>query len=330
MEFGDRAGRAGIALAVFAAAAALVYFGNGLAPRWALMWVAPLPVLLFALGRPVWQAGFIAAGAWLTGCLNLWTYFRDLGLAISWFLYFGIAALIFAAGVLLTRALIRHGAVWSAWLTLPAIWVGFEYLRNLLWAHGSAMCIAYSQLNFLPFLQMASLTGPWGMGFVLMLFPAGLALSIHLWHSVRRQAIAVLGSTLGIVGAVLIFGAARLAIPQPGPLVEVGLVASDINEEVAQPGAATERLFEEYAQPAQGLVTRGAQVVAAAGDPRRNHRSGCGEGGCDFSAHRGPDWSGGRGRYGACGGHGEGKRGPDLCARSRGAQLCQRTPAAAL
>jgi apolipoprotein N-acyltransferase len=261
MEFGDRAERAGIALSVFAATAVLVYFGNGLAPRWALMWFAPLPVLLFALGRPAWQAGFIAAGAWLAGGLNLWSYFRDLGLAVAWFLYFGMAALVFAAGVVLMRALVRRGAVWSAWLALPAIWVSFEYLRNLLWAHGSATCIAYSQLNFLPFLQQASLTGPLGMGFVLMLFPAGLALSIHLWHSARRQAIAVLGSTLGIVAAVLVFGAARLAIPQPGPLVKVGLVASDVSQGVAQSNAATERLFEEYAQPAQELAARGAQVV---------------------------------------------------------------------
>jgi apolipoprotein N-acyltransferase len=261
MEFGDRARRAGIALAVFAATAALLYFGNGLAPRWALMWFAPLPVLLFALGKPAWQAGLIAAGAWLAGGLNLWSYFRDLGLAAAWFPYFGTAALVFAAGVLLTRALARRDAVWSAWLTLPAMWVSFEYLRNLLWPHGSAACIAYSQLNFLPFLQMASLTGPWGMGFVLMLVPAGLALSIHLWQSARRQAIAVLGSTLGIVAAVLVFGAARLAIPQPGPLVKVGLVASDVNQGVAQSNAATERLFEEYAQPAQELAARGAQVV---------------------------------------------------------------------
>jgi len=261
MEFGDRARRAGIALAVFAATATLVYFGNGLAPRWVLMWFAPLPVLLFALRRPAWQAGFIAAGAWLAGGLNLWSYFQDLGLAVAWLLYFGISALVFAAGVLLTRALARRSAVWSAWLTLPAIWVSFEYLRNLLWPHGSAACIAYSQLNFLPFLQMASLTGPWGMGFVLMLFPVGLALSLHLWLSARKQAIAILGSTLGIVAAGLIFGAARLAMPQPGPQVKVGLVASDVYQGVAQSNAATERLFEEYAQPAQELVARGAQLV---------------------------------------------------------------------
>jgi apolipoprotein N-acyltransferase len=225
------------------------------------MWFAPLPVLLFALERPAWQAGFIAAGAWLAGGLNLWSYFQDLGLAVAWLLYFGISALAFAAGVLLTRALARRSAVWSAWLTLPAIWVSFEYLRNLLWPHGCAACIAYSQLNFLPFLQMASLTGPWGMGFVLMLFPVGLALSLHLWLSARKQAIAILGSTLGIVAAVLIFGAARLAMPQPGPQVKVGLVASDVYQGVAQSNAATERLFEEYAQPAQGLVARGAQLV---------------------------------------------------------------------
>jgi apolipoprotein N-acyltransferase len=97
-----------------------------------------------------------------------------------------------------------------------AVWVAFEFARNLwLWPHGSAACIAYSQLNFLLFLQLASIAGPWGMGFVLMLFPNGLALAIDRWGS--GQAMRVLGATLGVVAAALIFGAVRLAIPRPGP-----------------------------------------------------------------------------------------------------------------
>lgn len=263
MGFGNKAGRAGMALAALAATAALVYFGNGLIPRWPLVWVAPLPVLVFVLRRPAWQAGLVAAGAWLAGGLNLWGYLRVLHApAVVWFVDFGTAAVVFAAGVLLMRALERRGAVWSAWLALPAVWVTFEFARNLwLWPHGSATCIAYSQLNFLPFLQFASIAGTWGMGFVLLLFPAGLALAIHLWNSARRQALRVLGTTVWVVGAVLIFGAVRLAMPQPGPEVTVGLVASDTVEGVAQLGAATEQLFEEYAQHALELAERGAQVV---------------------------------------------------------------------
>jgi len=265
MEFGDRVRNAGLALAAFAVTAALVYRGNGLEPRWPLMWLAPVPVLLYALRSSAWRAGVVAFAAMLVGCLNFRDYFRILGAPlVAWGLTFGLEALVFAAAVLLLRALARRGAVWSAWLALPAMWVAFEYVRNLwLWPHGSAACLAYSQLNFLPFLQLASLTGPWGMSFVLLLFAAGLALAMHLWGSERRRAVQVLCATLAIVAAVLVFGAVRLAGRQPGPEVRVGLVASDTGKNwlPAQPGAAAQRLFQEYAEQAGGLMARGAQVV---------------------------------------------------------------------
>jgi apolipoprotein N-acyltransferase len=264
MGFAVRSRHAAVAAAAFAATAVLVFFGNGLTPRWPLMWLAFLPVLIFALRSSTWQATFVAAGALLVGYLNLWTYFRDQGTpAVVWITLSGTSAVVFAGGVLLMRALVRRGAVWSAWLALPALWVTYEYSRNLLWPHGSGCSVAYSQLNFLPFLQWASVAGPWGMGFVLMLFPAGLALGFHLWNGARRQALAVAGVTIGVVAAVLIFGVVRLQISQPGPEVRVALVASDAkgNLLVAQPGAATERLLGEYAQRAQELIERGAQVV---------------------------------------------------------------------
>ena len=263
MGFDNKTRSVVIATATLAATAGLVFFGNGLMPRWPLMWLAPLPVLVFALRRPAWQAGVVAAGGWFAGSLNLWGYLRVLTPPVVWFMDFGTAAAAFAAGVLLMRALERRGAVWSAWMALPAVWVTFEYARYLLWPHGSAACIAYSQLNFLPFLQLASVGGPWGIGFVLMLFPAGLALAIHRWGSARRHAARVLSATVGVVAAVLIFGAVRLAIHQPGPEVTVGLIASDANggSQVTDPGAPTERLFETYAEYVRQLTAQGAQVV---------------------------------------------------------------------
>ena len=264
MEFVAKSRQVWIGVAVFAVSAALVFFGNGLAPRWPLMWLAPLPVLLFAFESSAWWAALVAAGVWFVGGLNLWGYLRVLGAPpVAWVVPIGTGALVLAAGVLLTRALRLRGAVWSAWLALPALWVAFEFVRNLLGPWGSGAAIAYSQLNFLPFLQWASVAGPWGMGFVLMLFPAGLALGIHLWKAQRRQAVAVFGATVGVVAAVLIFGAVRLQMDQPGPEVKVGLVASDADGhiKVARPGAATEQLLEQYAQKADELFGRGAQVV---------------------------------------------------------------------
>ena len=66
-----------------------------------------------------------------------------------------------------------------------------------------------------------------------------------------------------MLAALLIFGAVRLAMPQHGPQVTVGLVASDANggAPVNDPGDPTQRLFENYAQRAEQLIARGAQVV---------------------------------------------------------------------
>jgi len=263
MGFVARWHRPGIAVAAFVATAALAYFGNGLNPRWPLMWLAPIPVLLFALEAPAWQAALVAAGAWLVGWLNLLSLLRAMGAPpLTWISAAGPSAIAFAVGVLLTRALRRRGGIWSAWVALPALWMTFEYVRNLLWPFGSAASIAYSQLNFLPFLQWASVAGPWGMGFVLMLLPAGLALGLHLWwNGAPRQARAVAGASLGVLAAVLIFGAVRLQSSQPGPVVTVGLVAADGTNIVARPGAATQQLFDEYVRRAEELIGRGARVV---------------------------------------------------------------------
>jgi apolipoprotein N-acyltransferase len=256
------------ALAAIASTGLLVFLGNGLEPRWPLMWLAPLPVLVFALRSSAWRAGLVAFAAWLIGGLNLWGYLRVVGAPpIAWFANFGIIAAVFAAGVLLMRALARKGRLWSAWVALPAVWVTFEFVRNFIWPHGSGGALAYSQLRFVPLLQLASLTGPWGLSFALMLFPAGLALAIYCWgsgqRSARREAMQVLTATVGIIAAVLIFGAARMSMQQAGPVVRVGLVASDApgNTGVAKPGEATERIFEQYAQLAEALAARGAQVV---------------------------------------------------------------------
>ncbi len=264
MESANRFNSYALALLACAASALLHYFGNGLSPLWLLMWFAPLPVLIVALRIPAWQVGLLAPASWLAGYLNLWHYFHVLGAPpIAWFASCGTAALAFGLGVLLMRALAHRRAMWSAWLSLPATWTTFEFIRYWIWPHGSAACIAYSQLNFLPFLQTASLAGPWGMGFVLLLFPTGLALAVDLWPQKRQQAARLLGATCSVLAALLIFGFIRLSTPQGDPVVKVGLIASDANggSSINDPGAPTQHLFENYATHARELIAQGAQVV---------------------------------------------------------------------
>jgi apolipoprotein N-acyltransferase len=264
MAFATDNRRIGAALLAVTFTAVLVWFGNGLNPWWELLWFAPLPVLLFSLRSSWWAAALTAALASLIGSLNLWHYFRVLHAAPSvWLLIFSVSALMFAAAVSLFRALLLRGASWSALLAFPATWVSYEYVRNLTTPHGTAGSFAYSQLRFLPFLQLASVTGPWGMSFLLLLFPAALAVGLYLRHTAPKQALRIVGASLGVIALVLIFGAVRLALPSPRQQVKVGLIASDepVNDHVADEGAETDRLLHDYAGEAEKLAAAGAQVI---------------------------------------------------------------------
>ena len=264
MAFAVRYRQAVNALLAIVAAAVMFYFGNGLDPWWPLMWFAPLPVLLFALRSKWWATAVTAAAAMMLGSLNMWNYLiHTLGAPrYAWAVIFLIMSVIFVAGVLLFRGLVLRGALWSGLLALPALWVTSEYVRNVTSPHGSAGSLAYSQLKFLPFLQLASITGPWGMTFVLLLFPAAIAIGLHLRQTSPKRALQITVAGVAVVAAVLVFGAVRLTISQT-QMVKVGLIASDEkgNDTVTGPGADTERLFRAYAGQAEKLASDGAQAI---------------------------------------------------------------------
>ncbi|HEV2111326.1 MAG TPA: hypothetical protein VGT99_08230, partial [Gammaproteobacteria bacterium] len=256
--------RLGLGVLAVLATAALIYFGTGLEPYWPLMWFAPLPLLLFAADAHWWSAALVGASGIILGLTNLWGLFHD-ALGMPWYILLQIylsEGIVYALAVLLFRACLRCKAWWSALVAMPALAVSFEWFLNLASPHGTGGSLAYSQLGFLPFLQLASLTGPWGMSFLLLLFSSALAIVIHLSESERRKALQIAGVTGGLLAAVLVFGAVRLAISPEGQPVKVGLVSSDgPNEDVADEGAPTAKLFQAYAQPVAALAAQGAEVV---------------------------------------------------------------------
>jgi apolipoprotein N-acyltransferase len=220
--------RIAVALLAAGGSAVLIWFGTGLHPLWPLIWLAPLPLL--AARSTWWEAGLTAALAWAVGNLNMQHYYATaLHVPLPVRIEADLApALIFALAVLLFRALLRRGAAWSALLAFPAAWVSFEYVLNLTSPHATAGSVAYSQLTCLPVLQLASLTGPWGISFLVFMVPAAVAIWLDLRKRAPEQGIRILLTTLGVLALVVGFGAVRLASPPPpGQEVKVGLIASD-------------------------------------------------------------------------------------------------------
>ena len=259
--------RLGAGLGAVVLMAVLVFFGTGLHPFWPLMWFAPLPVLLFANRASWWSAALVAGFGLMLGYLNLWPVFHG-ALNVPWPILAQIylsEGIMFALAVLLYRALLRRGAYWGALLAIPAVVVSFEYLLNITSPHGTAGSLAYSQLNFLPFLQLATVTGPWGLSFLVLSFSTAVAICIHLYPAALGQALRIGGAVAAVLILVLALGTVRLFTHQPGAEVKVGLVASDgadrVNDDVLDPGAPADRLFAQYAASVQALAAQGVQAV---------------------------------------------------------------------
>jgi apolipoprotein N-acyltransferase len=264
MESANRTRDTLTAVAVFSATAVLVWFGNGLTPWWPLMWFAPLPLFWFSLRSRWWSAALMAACAWLAGSVNLLEYFRLLGIPFwVWLANFGGMASMVATGVLLFRALVSRRAVWAGMVALPALWVSVDWLRYWGTPHGTSADLAYTQLDFLPFLQLASATGPCGMTFLLLLVPAAAAVVLHLSEREPQRARRVACVVAGLMVAVLGLGTLRLNEPAQRKTVKVGLVASDLpeNDDIAHAGADAERLLSAYAAQARILASHGARVI---------------------------------------------------------------------
>jgi apolipoprotein N-acyltransferase len=261
MAFVRDAQRIGLGFATIAASATLLWFGSGLHPWWPLMWFAPLPVLLVAARATAWEAALVALSAWFAGTLNLWKYLHDvLHLpSVTVIMEFMLVALAFTIAVLAFRTLARRGESWSALIAYPAVWVSFEYIFNRATSAGTLISLAYSQLKFLPLLQVAAVTGPWGMSFLVLLLPTAIALFVRTYRTRRRHALRLAGASFAVIAAALIFGAIRLAIPIGGQQVTVGMVVHDAWR--VRAGHQTTRLIGAYADQAVLLAARGAQVV---------------------------------------------------------------------
>lgn len=243
--------------------AALFLVGNGMNPIWPVMWIAPIPVLLLAAETTSW---WVAAGAaalsMLLGSLPMLYYLHYvLHLPVTaWLIPFSIASLLFAVGVLLFRGLLHRGAPFGAMIALPAFWSVCEYLASFAPANGTAGSLAYTQDRFLPILQVASLTGPWGITFLLLLFPSAVVSGLYLRRRRLPQAAHVVGWALAVLAGAVLFGAIRLAVPNSQQHVKVGLLDTD-TVVFADEAPDMQELIKSYAEQAERLARQGAKIV---------------------------------------------------------------------
>jgi apolipoprotein N-acyltransferase len=249
-----------LAALCLAASAALFFFGTGLTPVWMLLWLAPIPILWLSPRISAWQAFFVAAAAYMLGGSNIWFYMTIVAPMWVALLNAFVPACLFAAAVVLFRNRAVHGRLWQAVLIVPAFWVTYEYVTSLLSIHGTIGNIGYSQLNFLPILQLAAVTGIWGISFSILLFAATVA--VLLGSGPRRQKTAIAATAAIFFLCVFGYGLLRLArSPKNAPTVKVGLVASDdSNMVLAFTPEQSLGMYDRFGTEIRTLQGRGIQM----------------------------------------------------------------------
>jgi apolipoprotein N-acyltransferase len=258
----DRPGFARI-LGAIATSAAALYFGTGVHPIWWLPWLAPLPLLLIAPRLSLWQAFASSLLSTSAGGLNIWYYLhRVLGVPlVPTLLIIFLPAAVFALGVLFFRRCVLRGGLLRAAMSFPVFWVSYEFLNASTSIHSTAGNLAYSQMNFLPILQIASVTGIWGISFCVLLFPSTIAAILGIPGQTKSKKI--LATSVGIFFLVIVgFGEWRLHTSPPAPLVTVALLASDLPENLLpSTGDDSLRLLHDYAAQANALSAQHVEAI---------------------------------------------------------------------
>lgn len=206
----------------------LLLVSNG---RWLVpsaIWVAAPLTLIGLRGLPVrWALACGLLGFALvyivqsTGVINL-------DPPISWLIGIGFGVVGFAAYAA-DRLIAPRLGDGASTLVFPLAVCSVEHLTGLLSPYGTFGSIAYSQPDNLPLLQLLSVTGLWGVSFVIA-WSASTAATVF---QQRRQPAGMVRAPAGFLitlAAVLTFGEARLIAAPVSPTVRVAAISPTISD----------------------------------------------------------------------------------------------------
>lgn len=150
----------------------------------------------------------------------------------------------------------------------PLAWTSLEYLSSL-GPEGTWGSLAVTQFDLAPLNQLASVTGPWGIVFLMTWLASATALALEGGFAGRASRAPVLAA-LGLLGAVLIFGQWRLET-RPGDepaVLAAGLTKARDREHLFDVRAPRETVCAEGERDRIALLARtrlaarlGARIV---------------------------------------------------------------------
>jgi len=236
-----------------------------------LAWCAFVPLLLAIAKKSPGQAfrfGFICGLTAYGGILYWLNIVMTLYGKLPWFfsvvLYLVLASYL-ALYVGIITWIVRKGELSgiTPLISFPILWVGFEYLRSFLMTGFPWASLGYSQYRVLPLIQIADITGVYGLSFLI-----ALANVVLLWiirgavmkgHSVYPTKSAALLFVLLI--ATLGYGFMRLNSVEKGAPLKVALIQGNIPQDVKWDPAFKDSTIKVYEKLTNEACASGTDLV---------------------------------------------------------------------
>lgn len=207
---------------------ALLAMSYAMHPIWWAAWLAPAPVIVATLRAPVAHRRWLTLLTGVIGGASSFSYHLTVGGWSVALLILMLVALAWSSAIRLSTIFVEQRRLFPAVLAVPITWAAIDTLLIHVSPHGSAGSIAYSQMNALPVIQIASVGGIPAITFVVLLGGSLVGIMFATKMNLTRQGgLMVFAAAVAVIGANLLFGYMRLsgATPASGP--RVALIATD-------------------------------------------------------------------------------------------------------
>ena len=167
-------------------------------------------------------------------------------------LYFGIFGALVSLGLCPSRYVSSRALSYISLFLIPAGWVTCEWLRSHIFGGFGWVALGYSQSASLPLIQIADITGVYGVSFVIVM--VNIAIFLTLKSQQEKEAVMDIAMVIAIIVIFicLIYGYIRLNNIFTGERLKVGVVQGNIPQDEKWDQDLRNRIMDKY----EGLTKR--------------------------------------------------------------------------
>ncbi|MHB1458526.1 MAG: apolipoprotein N-acyltransferase [Armatimonadota bacterium] len=227
-----------------------------------LAWFIPA-ILIWRISRCTIRMSIVYGLAFGTGffiTLLYWLSIFGMLPLIALAIYQGCFIALFA---FIVRLRFQNIGNWQRLIAVPALWVSIEWLRSLGMFGFTWGDMGYSQYKAIPIIQMASVTGIWGISFVIVLFNTALAdLITHRSDPERKSVMLRMSSVITLILVLICYGIIRSndSIPA-GKTIKAAIIQGNIDQDAEEDSVFIDRSWSEYSSMSADAGRNGADII---------------------------------------------------------------------